>query len=305
MAFTRGTVAMQNQILELLRQGKSDRAIAKIVGKNRRTISKIIAQRSAIKPGGQVPEWSKNIDCEKIRLEASRGVNLNILARDYVGIRISYAQFCRHFQETFPSVPAVTIKLQHKPGEKCFFDYSDGIDIVDRETGEVTKTSLFCGVMAFSSMNYGEFTLTQRRDELVRSIENAFRFFGGVTSYVTVDNLRAAVDKAHWYDPDVNPTFVDFANHWGFAVIPARTLRPRNKGANESNIGVIQRRFFQEVRDRQFCSLAELNQEFRQYLDRLNNALMKDWGVSRRDRFGGEQSLLKLCPSNNWEQSEW
>jgi transposase len=136
-------------------------------------------------------------------------------------------------------------------------------------------------------------------------MENSFRYFGGVTSYVTVDNQKAAVDRAHWYDPDVNPTFVDFANHWGFAVIPARPERPRDKGANESGIGVVQRQFFQEVRERTFYSLSELNNAFREYLEVLNNAVMKDWGVSRRERFEGERHLLKPCPNQNWEQSDW
>ena len=115
----------------------------------------------------------------------------------------------------------------------------------------------------------------------------------------------AAVDRAHWYDPDVNPAFVDFANHWGFAVIPARPERPRDKGANESGIGVIQRQFYQEVRGRTFYSLAELNAAFREYLGRLNAAVMKDWGSSRQQRFEGERGLLKPCPAQNWEQAEW
>lgn len=156
-----------------------------------------------------------------------------------------------------------------------------------------------------SSYTFGEFTFTQKRGELVRSMEKAFRYFGGVTPYVTVDNQKAAVDKAHWYDPDVNPTFVDFANHWGFAVIPARPFRPRDKGANESGIGVIQKQFFQEVRDKIFYSIEELNILFREYLNRLNSAVMKDWGVSRRERYEGERKFLKACPSSNWEQAEW
>ena len=305
MAITRETVPMQNQILELHRQGRSIRTIAKIVHKDRRTIKRIIERGEAIAPNVITPEWSTKVDWEQVRLEVSRGVQFNILAREHVGSAISYVQFWRHFYKTYPDLPTVTMRLTHKPGEKCFFDYSEGIDIVNPSTGEVTSTSLFCGVMAMSSLTFGEFTLTQKRDELMRSMEKSFRYFGGVTPYVTVDNQKAAVDRAHWYDPDVNPTFVDFANHWGFAVIPARPYKPRDKGANESGIGVIQKQFFQEVRDKTFYSLEELNQAFAEYLLRLNSAMMKDWGVSRRDRFEGEKSLLKPCPSSDWESAEW
>lgn len=156
-----------------------------------------------------------------------------------------------------------------------------------------------------SSMTFGEFTLTQKRDELMRSMEKTFRYFGGVTPYVTVDNQKAAVDRADWYDPDVNPAFVDFANHWGFAVIPARPHQPRDKGANESGIGVIQRQFYQTVREKTFFSLVELNEAFSEYLKTLNQAVMKDWGVSRSERFCGERELLKPCPVADWQPSEW
>ncbi len=305
MAITRETVPMQNQILELNGQGKSVRAIAKIVGRNRRTVARIIERGKVVAPNVETPEWTKSIDWEKVRLEVSRGVQVNILAREHAGDKISYVQFWRQFHKTYPELPMVTMRLEHKPGEKSFFDYTEGIDIIDLTTGEVRATSLCCGVMAMSSYTFGEFTFTQRREDLTRSMENAFRYFGGVTPYVTVDNQKAAVNQAHWYDPDVNPTFVDFANHWGFAVIPARPYRPRDKGANESGIGVIQKQFYQEVRDRQFYGLAELNVAFREYLERLNGAVMKDWGVSRRDRFEGEKLLLKSCPAANWEQSEW
>jgi transposase len=299
------SIAMQKQILELHAQGLTARKIARTLKVGRNTIKRVLSRGELIPEGAIQPEWAKAIDWEKVRLEVARGVQMNILAREHAADKISYVQFWRQFNKTYPDLPTVTMRLDHKPGEKCFFDYAEGIDIVDIATGEIISTSLCCGVMAMSSYTYGEFTLTQRRGDLIRSMENAFRFFGGVTPYVTVDNQRAAVDRAHWYDPDVNPTFVDFANHWGFAVIPARPFKPRDKGGNESAIGVIQRQFFQEVRDRVFYSLAELNAAFREYLERLNRAVMKDWGVSRHDRFDGERLLLKPCPVQNWEQSEW
>ena len=304
-AVARVSVAMQKQILELHAQGLTARKISKTLKVSRNTIRAVLKRGTLATPGAVVPAWVNLIDWEKIRLEVSRGVQMNILAAEHAADKISYSQFCRQFHKKYPELPAVTMRLEHKPGEKSFFDYAEGIDIVDASTGEVRKTSLFCGVMAMSSYTFGEFTFTQKRDELMRSMESAFRYFGGVTPYVTVDNQRAAVDQAHWYDPDVNPTFVDFSNHWGFAVIPARPYRPRDKGANESGIGVIQKQFYQEVRERTFYALDELNSEFRKYLDRLNGAVMKDWGVSRRDRFEGERSLLKSCPAANWEPSEW
>lgn len=304
MAGVRVSIPMQKQVLELRAKGFSARKIAKILKKGRNTVRAIL-DRADVVSSEELPDWAKSIDWQKVRSEASRGVQLNILAREHAEDKISYSQFCRQFRKFFPELPVPTMRLEHKPGEKCFFDYGDGIDITDPSTGEKTSTSFLCGVMAMSSFTYGEFTLTQKRDDLIRAMENAFKYFGGVTPYVTVDNQKAAVTKAHWYDPDVNPAFVDFANHWGFAVIPARPERPRDKAGNEAGIGVVQRQFFQEVRNQTFYSLEELNRSFWIYLKRLNTAEMKDWGVSRNERFEGEKHLLKPCATENWELAEW
>ncbi len=131
MAVTRETVPMQKQILELHRQGRSDRAIAKIVGKNRRTVRRVIERGAAVEPNVETPEWTKAIDWEKVRLEVAQGVQLNILAREHAGEVISYVQFWRQFYKKYPEVPTVTMRLTHVPGEKSFFDYTDGIDIVN------------------------------------------------------------------------------------------------------------------------------------------------------------------------------
>lgn len=305
MAAVKVSIPMQQQILELHGKGEKERKIARLLKVSRSTVKKVIARGAVVQPGSAEPDWSRKIDWEQIKLEAGKGVQMNTLWRENASELISYVQFWRQFQKKYPSLPTATMRLEHPPGERSYFDYCDGIDIVCRDTGEVKKTSLMCGVMAMSSYTYAEFTWTQKRDDLTRAMENSFRYFGGVTPYVTVDNQKAAVTTAHWYDPDVNPTFVDFANHWGFAVIPARPVKPRDKGANESGIGVIQRQFFQEVRNRQFYSLEELNAALKEYLNRLNSDVMKDWGLSRNDRFEGERSLLQPCPVANWEQSEW
>jgi transposase len=305
MAAVKVSTAMQKLVLELHSQGMPERKIAKTLKVGRNTVKKILARGELIQPGAIEPDWSKKIDWDKVRLEVSRGVQLNILAREHAEGAISYVQFWRQFHKKYPEVPQTTMRLEHVPGERMYFDYTEGIDVIDRETGEIKQTQLMCGVLAMSSYTFGEFTWTQKRGDLTRSMENAFRFFGGVTPYVTVDNQKAAVNQAHWYDPEVNPTFIDFANHWGFAVIPARPFKPRDKGANESGIGVVQKQFYQEVREKKFYSIEDLNRAFREYLERLNLGVMKDWGVSRVNRFEGERHLLRPCPIENWEQSEW
>jgi hypothetical protein len=232
-------------------------------------------------------------------------VTLKVLHSEWASDAVSYYKFWYEFRRKTPIVPTVTMRLLHKAGEKTFFDFAEGIDIVDRRTGEVTTTQFFCGVMPFSSYTYGEFVLSQKQPEMLSAMERAWSYFGGVTPYVTVDNLKGGVTKAHLYDPEVNRGFCEFANHYGFAVIPARPYKPRDKGANESGIGVIQRSFFNEVRDRVFYSLEDLNKSFREYLLRLNLQVMKDHGVSRSERFTVESPLLKVLPLEPFERNDW
>lgn len=84
----------------------------------------------------------------------------------------------------------------------------------------------------------------QSLPSFLRAQEAMWNYFGGVAPYVVVDNLKAGVKTAHRYDPDVNPTCCDFANHCGFAVLPARPYKPRDKACVEANIGALQRSFF-------------------------------------------------------------
>ena len=189
MAAVKVSTAMQKQVLELHAQGMTARKIAKTLRVGRNTIKEIIERGELIKPGAIEPGWSKTIDWEKVRLEVSRGTQLNILAREHAEGVVSYVQFWRQFHKKYPEVPQATMRLEHQPGERMFFDYTEGIEIIDRETGEIKQAQLMCGVLAMSSYTFGEFTWTQRRDDLTRSMENAFRFFGGVAPYVTVDNL--------------------------------------------------------------------------------------------------------------------
>jgi transposase len=305
MAKMRTSVEIRNQVLELRKQGKGKKAIARTLKIARNTVKKILedAETSTIP---EIPIWAEKIDWEKIHLQVGRGIHLNILHQENTDTKeVGYLKFWRHYRSRHPENKKITMVLHHKPGERIYFDFTDGLYITDRETGVKTKTQLLCGVLAFSSLTFGEFILDQKQPNMIRSMENCFSYFGGCTPYVTVDNLKSGVKTAHIYDPEVNPGFVEFANHWGFAVIPARPYHPRDKAKNESAIGVIQRQFYQEFRDKVFYSLAEINAEFRKYCDRLNTTNMKDYGVSRRDRFGTESSLLIPCATEAFELSKW
>lgn len=306
MARPKVSRSMEAQVFHLFHnKGFKIRRIAKFLKLSRNTVRTILRERPA-EVQAEIPIWARAVDWEKVQKDYHQGCTIKILHKECTS-QVSYKVFWNYFRGLVPAAAeSVTIRLDHKPAEKTFFDFADGIDIIDRKTGEVTTTQLFSAVLPFSSLTAGEFVSDQKQPTLIRAIEDAFYEIGGVTPNITVDNLRSAVQRAHIYDPNVNPTFVEFANHWGFAVLPARPYSPKDKAAVEAGIGVTQRQFFNEVRERVFYSLSDLNQAYREYKKRLNADAMKDHGdLSRNDRFSHEKGFLKPFPRERYEISTW
>jgi len=309
---------MKQQVLELHRRGIGKRKIAGMLGISKNTVKGIVQATVLRVASLEVPgtpeapddasNWSSAVDWERVREEMGRRyVTIKALHADYAPAGVTYLRFWRELQRRFPQSleSQARIRFQYKPGERVEIDYCDGIAIVDGASGNQTRTHLFCGVSASSDFTFGEFVLNQKRESFIASQDRMFRFFGGVFRYVVPDNLKSGVNTAHIYDPDVNPVYVEYANHMGFAVLPARPVTPRDKPAIETAIGVIQRQFFAEVRNRTFRSLAELNGAFKEYLGRLNAAVMKDYGVSRDERFREERPHLRALPTQTFELSEF
>jgi transposase len=276
MAKERTSVRMQAQIKTLSEQGHSIRRIARILRLSRRTVRKFL--EPTLQPVDESGGWMDTVDWEYVRQEVyGKGTTVKQIQRE-VAPDIAYVKFWRAFREKVSrqaSPDQVTIRLYHNAAEKTQVDFCDGVFIADPVTGHKTLTQFFLGVLPFSSYTFGEFVLDQKLPTFIGVQQRMFAYFGGVTPYLVVDNLKSGVHKADLYDPEVNPTYCDFANHMGFAVLPARPYKPRDKGSGETHIGVVQRGFFQEVRNRVFYSLHDLNQALRDYLERLNREVMK------------------------------
>lgn len=311
MAKGRISVAMQKQIQELCAQGVSIRRISRALNVSRQTVRRFmrmevtarVAQPIASSEKGALLPWYETLDWEHLGKLSKQGVTVKQLHKEHADA-IGYDAFWRMFRKRTIAEKAVCLRIEHIPGERVEVDYTDGIGITDRATGEIRKTHLFCGVLPFSGFVYGEFVFNQKLDSFVRSHDRMFGYFGGVAPYVVVDNLKSGVTKAHRYDPDVNPTYCEYGNHMGFAVLPARPYKPKDKATVEANIGAIQRGFYQEVRETTFYELSELNEAFRIYLEQFNHRVMKDYGVSRWERFQTEGPLLKPIPALRYEIRE-
>ncbi len=253
----------------------------------------------------ELPFWVQGIDINYVIDELRKGISFKILHQE-LNPEIGYYGFWRFFRTILASKkPNICLRLVHKPGEKSFVDFCDGIDIINDITGDTIKTHLFVATLPFSQYSFAEFTFDQRLETFIEMHEKTWRFFGGVTEYTVPDNLKSAVTKAHRYDPDCNKAFCDYANHAGFAVLPARPYSPRDKSSVEGSILHIQKSFFQKVRNKKYFSLQELNRDLKLFLIEFNNSVMKDYGVSRNERFSAEAHLLKPLPAEEFQLFQW
>jgi len=144
-------------------------------------------------------------------------VTLMLLWQEYKaahpGDGYQYTQFCEHYRR-YEKRLDVTMRQTHRAGEKLFVDYSgDGIEYIDRETGEVRRAELFLAVLGASNYTYAAATATQQLGDWIGAHSRALEFFGGVPEVIVPDNAKTAVQKTCHYEPELNPTYREFAEH--------------------------------------------------------------------------------------------
>lgn len=163
------------------------------------------------------------------------------------------------------------MRQEHHAGEKFFIDYSgQTVPIVNASTGEIRQAEMFVGVMGNSNQTYAELTWTQSLADWTGSHARAFTFLGAVPHCLVPDNLLSAVTKTCRYEPEVNPTYAELADHYGTAVVPARVRHPKDKAKVEGGVLIAQQFILTGLRHRTFFSLAEANVAVLERLHLLN-----------------------------------
>ena len=199
------------------------------------------------------------------------------------------------------------MRLTHKAGEKVFVDYAGhAVPVVDPQTGDVRQAQIFIRVLGATNYSYVEAQWTQELPNWVGGRVRMFGFFGGVPENVVPDNLKAGVKHACRYEPDLNPTDQDMAEHHSVAVIPARSRKPKDKAKAEVGVQVAERWILARLRNRTFVGLADLNQAISELLEPLNERPMEHLGRSRREFFELlDRPALRPLPEQPHEFAVW
>jgi transposase len=216
-----------------------------------------------------------------------------------------YTQFCEHYWRWRKKLD-YCMRQEHRGGEKLFIDYADGLSIVDELTGELMLTQLFVAVWGASNYTYAEATLSQTLPDWIGSHGRALDYFACAPHVMVPDNLKSGVSKACKYEPDLNPTYADMAEHYGCVVLPARPRKPRDKAKVENGVLIAKRWILAVLRHRTFYNLAELNIAIRECLERLNTRPLRKAMKSRRELFEAldRPNALQL-PKRLYEYAEW
>jgi transposase len=256
---------------------------------------------SSTKP---LPDWPKVYEELK-----RRGVTLMILWEEHraeYAIGHGYSRFCQLYGE-WRRCLSPTMRQTYVAGDKLFVDWAgDTVPIIDPMTGEVHEAHLFVAVLGASSYTYAEARWSETLPDWIGAHVNTFEFIGGVPKAAVPDNLKAGITKPSRYEPGINRTYQDLADHYGFVVLPARIRRPRDKAKVEAAVGIVSRFVLGRLRNRRFFSLVELNDAVRDCVTKINAKIMKQLKQSRNDLFASlDQPALKGLPSERYEFAEW
>src|SRR5262245_59262091 len=254
-------------------------------------------------PTRRVPDWA-TVHEELKR----RGVTLMILWEEYraeVPDGHGYSRYCQLYSEWRKRL-SPTMRQTHVAGEKLFVDWAGGtVPIIDPTTGEVHAAHLFVAALGASTYTYAEGRWTETLPDWIGVHVNTFDFLGGVPKAVVPDNLKVAVTKPSRYEPGINRTYQELADHYGFDVLPARVRKPRDKAKVENAVGIVTRYVLGRLRNRRFFSLDELNTAIRECVRAINAKVMKRLNKSRDELFASlDRPALKALPAARYSYAQ-
>jgi transposase len=268
-------------------------------------LEKLLYPKSKSKlPSRPTPDW--NYVHKELK---KKSVTLYLLWEEYKETYpegYEYSWFCNNYREWSGKVD-VTMRLNHRAGEKLFVDYTGHtIPVIDKNTGEIKEAQVFVATMGASNYTYAEATWTQSLPDWISSHVRAFKFLGGVPEIIVPDNLKSGVNKSCRYEPDINPTYQEMASHYRCVVIPARVRKPKDKAKVETSVKIVEQWILARLRNITFFSLTELNRSIRELLSDLNSRPFQKLPGTRKSMFEDlDKPALKPLPLQSYTYAEW
>ncbi|MFZ7103079.1 MAG: IS21 family transposase [Peptococcaceae bacterium] len=317
------------EILRLTEQGYSQREIAKSVKFGKSTVGEIQKRcrncnlhydAAAIMTNDEIrmllypdsfgrsikgdPDWPSIHE----RLQANRRLNLQYLWEEYKAKNtqgLSYSRFCKRYIDWKNETGKNVIMIQNRePGKELFVDWmGDTLDcVVDSSTGEILTAHFFVATLGDSSYPYVEAFPDEKLDKWLLAHVNALRYLGGVPRVIVPDNCKTATTKPNYYDPSINRSYWDFAQHYEVAILPARVREPQDKAP----VGWLETWLLEWLRGKRFFCFTALNNEIQYRMKELTKRPFQKRKGSRQSVFEElDKPVLRPLPYNQYEYSDY
>ena len=236
---------MNITIETLWKQGKNKSEISKLTGHDWKTVQKTIrCIQKGDYPIKKIREKILDKHKEKISEWLEQGLSGVRIAEEIkiLGSCVSYAAVKKYIAD-IKCREDISIRFHTKPGEEAQVDFGYAGITLDN-SGKKRKTWVFNMRLSYSRYDYYEKVYDQKVETFIRCHVNAFRFFCGCPEYIKIDNLKAAILEANFYEPTYQWLYKQFADYYCVKIIPCRVREPQEKGKTESGIKYVKNNFF-------------------------------------------------------------
>jgi len=259
-------------------------------------------QNPAPRPPALGPKISKHARsaCEEhrdwIEQQVLLGRNAVAIYQDLVerfGFTNRYNSVKRFVRRLKKQDPRQYDRLEFLMGEEAQVDYGQGAPTLHKN-GKYRRPRLFVMTLKYSGRSFRKVVWNSSKETWVRLHEEAFRYFGGCTQYVTLDNLKEGVIKPDIYEPDLNPLYAAMLEHYSVVADPARVSDPDRKGTVENAIKYTQDT---ALKGRKFDSIEAQNEWLMHWEQRW--AALRIHGRAKRqveEMFQEEKPYLQALP---------
>ena len=273
------------QMIQRLRLGESNRAVARAQGVGRDTVARvrdIAAAQNWLEATSPLPD-----DATMARYYQTTGGG--------VVKNASHAVY-RFLRSEAGPAPVATVMLDFAVGEQAQVDFGSGPLITDRHSGEVFKTWFFVMTLSWSRHQYAEVVRNQSVETWLACHRHAFEWFNGVPRKVRIDNPKCAITRACYYEPTVQRAYAELALGYAFVIDPCPVADPAKKGRVESGVKYVKGNFMPL---REFHSLAHANAQLEAWIQgEAGNRLHGSTRERPLMRFNEtEQALLQPLPA--------
>jgi transposase len=317
------------QILHHLRQGSSYRQTGLALGMDWRTVRKYHRWAEAHNllegelppieelqnlleqtlPEKQPPQNISSVEPYRKEVEKllKQGVEIAAIRERLKerGFSGSYAAVYRFVRRLQPRKKDATVRVERSPAEEAQVDFGYAGKMIDPQTGKLRRSWAFVMTLSWSRHQYVEFVFDQKVITWLRCHRNAFAFFEGVPERVVIDNLKTAILKAVFDDPEVQASYRECALHYGFRIAPCRVATPEHKGkVEQGGVHYVKRNF---LGGREATPLTQANQDVLVWCN--TTAGLRKHGTTKEQplkRFlEVEKERLRPLPNTPYDLAVW